>query len=400
MAETVTRRARPAPATRSLHVGLSLLTLFPERVGGTETAVLELLRQFGKGNGPERLTVLANRHVQAAYGEFEQGPVRLHHVRSYRAGDSMPTRALAMAGARLAPTLAARDVPPGLDVMHYAVTVPIPRFEGPTVCTIFDVQHLDVPAFFSRPERLYRRWAYEGAARNATLVITASEYSKHRLVETAELHPERVEVVPLGIDHERFRPGPFERDADLLRELDLPTRFLVYPANLWPHKNHSRLVHALALTRHRDLHVVLTGQRYGRYERLLEEARAVGVADRLRHMGYLPRDTLPALYRAATAMVFPSLYEGFGSPPLEAMASGCPAAVSARGSLAEVCGDAALRFDPEAPEDIARAVDRIVGDSGLRATLRRMGLEHARRYDWRVVASRHAEIYGRAAATF
>jgi hypothetical protein len=90
---------------------VSLLTLFPGRVGGTETAVIELLRQFAAGNGPDRVTVLANRHVEAAYGELERGPVHLHRVRSYRPGDSMPTRALAMATARLAPALVARDVP-------------------------------------------------------------------------------------------------------------------------------------------------------------------------------------------------------------------------------------------------------------------------------------------------
>lgn len=396
----MTHPAQTPRATASPHVGVSLLTLFPDRVGGTETAVTELLRQFGEGRGPERVTVLANRHVRDAYQGLQRGPVRLHEVRSYRAGDSMPTRALAMAGARLAPALVARDVPAGIDVMHHVVTVPIPRFHGPTVCTIFDVQHLDVPAFFSRAERLYRRWAYEGAARRASLVVTASEYSKQRLVESAGTLPERVEVVPLGIDHERFRPQAGERDAALLQPLDLPARFVVYPANLWPHKNHTRLIRALAVTTETDVHLVLTGQGYGRNDRLREEARSAGVADRVHHLGYIERDALPALYRAATAMVFPSLYEGFGSPPLEAMACGCPVAASSRGSLGEICDEAALGFDPEAPEEIAGAIDRIVHDSGLRATLRRTGFEHARRFDWGVAASRHTEIYGRAAATF
>lgn len=400
MAGTVTHAPHPSPPTASLHVGMSLLTLFPGRVGGTETAVVELLRQFATGNGPGHITVLANRHVADAYESFRRGPVKIHEVRSYRAGDSMPTRALAMAGARLAPALVARDLPPGLDVVHHAVTVPIPRFRGPTVTTMFDVQHLDMPGFFSRAERLYRRWAYEGAARSATLVITASEYSKRRLVESAGLRPELVEVVPLGIDHGRFEPGPREGDAKLLQPLGLPSRFVVYPANLWPHKNHERLTQGLALATARDVDLVLTGQRYGRHESLMRYARQAGVAERIHHLGYVGRDAVPALYRAATGMVFPSLYEGFGSPPLEAMASGCPVAASPRGSLGEVCGDAALGFDPESADEIAGAIDRLAHDSDLRATLRRTGFEQARRFDWAVAASRHTEIYGRAAATF
>jgi glycosyltransferase involved in cell wall biosynthesis len=385
--------------TAALHVGVSLLTLFPGRVGGTETAVLELLEQFASGNGPERVTLLANRHVEEAYGRFARGPVGLHRVRSYRSGDSLPTRALAMLGARLAPRAAARDVPPGLDLVHYAVTVPIPAFRGPTVVTIFDLQHLALPGFFSRAERFHRRWAYEGAARAATRVITASDYSRARLIEAAGVKADRVDVVPLGIDHARFRPGPRDADADLLRGLELPERFLVYPANLWPHKNHRRLVEALALARDRDIELVLTGQDYGRLRRLTAEARAAGVAERVRHLGYLDRDAVPALYRAALAMVFPSLYEGFGSPPLEAMACGCPVAASASGSLGEVAGGAALGFDPESAESIAEAIDRLAGDAALRGTLREAGLARASRYDWARAASRHKEIYERAAAT-
>jgi glycosyltransferase involved in cell wall biosynthesis len=399
MAGTVTEDTAPSQRTRPLHVGVSLLTLFPGRVGGTETAIRELLREFGAGNGPEKVTVLANRHVAAAYAPLARGPVGLHHVRSYRPGDSMPTRALAMATARVASGLVARDVPRDLDLVHHAVTVPIPRFRGPTVLTIFDVQHLDLPEIFSRGERVFRRWAYEGAARHATLVVTGSEYSKGRLVESAGIEAERIEVVPLGIDHDRFRPGPAGADAELLQPLDLPERFAVYPANLWPHKNHGRLLDGLALADDRELALVLTGQGYGRLDELMAHARRIGIAERVRHLGYVERDQVPALYRAAVGMVFPSLYEGFGLPPLEAMACGCPVAASDRGSLGEVCGGAALTFDAESPEDIAAAIDCLASDADLPATLREAGLERSRHFDWAVVASRHRAIYERAAAT-
>jgi glycosyltransferase involved in cell wall biosynthesis len=400
MAGTVTEGSAPARPTAPLHVGISLLTLFPGRVGGTETAVRELLGQFAEGNGPERVTVLANRHVAGAYADLGRGPVRVHRVRSYRAGDSMLTRSLAMATARLAPALVARDVPSDIDVLHHAVTVPIPRFRGPTVLTIFDVQHLDRPEFFSRGERLFRRWGYEGAARRATIVVTATEYSKRRLVESAGIDAERIEVVPLGIDHERFRPGPVEADAELLGPLPVPGRFVVYPANFWKHKNHLRLLDALALVSDRELGLVLTGQHYDRLDEVMAHADELGVRDRVHYLGYVEREVVPALYRAAVAMVFPSLYEGFGSPPLEAMACGCPVTASDAASLGEVGGGAALTFDATSAREIANAIDQLATESELRATLREAGLRRARGFDWAHAASRHREIYERAAATF
>jgi glycosyltransferase involved in cell wall biosynthesis len=379
-----------------VHVAFSVLTLFPGRVGGSETNVRGLLREFADGNGPARVTVLANKQVAAAYRSYERGAVRFVHVGSYRAGNSIPTRAMAMATARLLPRLVARDVPRGFDVIHFPVTVPIPSTGVPEVVTLFDVQHLDMPEFFSRAERRYRRWAYEGASRRSEVVITSSEYSKRRLVESAGLAPERVEVVYLGIDHELFRRG--EPDA-ALEGIALPERFVFFPANLWPHKNHLRLVEALGLLDDRDVHLILTGQSYGRLGEVMARARAVGVERRVHHLGYVPRTVLAALYRRAAALVFPSLYEGFGTPPLEAMASGCPVASSSRASLAEICGEAALAFDPSSPADIATALARVTSDAELRARLRKAGFQRASQFHWTGAALRHRAIYERAAAT-
>lgn len=381
-----------------MHLGYALLTLFPGRVGGAESNVRGVLGEFADGHGPERVTVLANRHVEAAYGGYERGPVQLRRVRSYRSGDRDVTRMLAMATAGVAPRIAALDAPRDLDVLHHPVTVPIPRLRGvPTVTTVFDLQHHELPQFFSRGELLYRRWAYDGAARSADLVLTISEYSRRTLIELGGVPADRVEAIHLGIDHERFNPVPTAADDDLRDRLALPERFVVYPANLWPHKNHARLVEALAAAP-ADVHLLLTGQAYARQGELERDASAAGVAGRVRHLGYLERDDVPALYRAARAMVFPSLYEGFGAPPVEAMACGCPVASSTRGSLAEVVGDAALPFDPESTDAIAAAIERVVGDDGLRADLRERGLANAKRFTWRSAAERHHAAYERVLA--
>jgi glycosyltransferase involved in cell wall biosynthesis len=375
-----------------MRIGFGLLTLFPGRVGGAETYVRGLLGEYA--TGPDEVVVLANRHVMGAYRDFERGPVRLHHVSSYRPGDGMATRALAMATAAARRRAVARDVPAGLDLLHYAVTVPIPDTSAPRVVTLHDLQHHDLPQMFSRPERAYRRWAYDGAARKADVVVTSSAFSKERIVTLLGLPEERVEAVHFGIDHERFRP-----EGEPPRNLDLPPRFAIYPANLWPHKNHERLVEALALVPDRELGLVLTGQDYGRLDPLMRRVRELGLTERVRHLGHVPHETLPALYRSAEALVFPSLYEGFGAPPVEAMACGCPVAASDRASLPEVCGDAALLFDPNSAESIAAALAQVTSGTELRERLRNAGLSWARTFTWRASSERHATIYARAGAT-
>jgi glycosyltransferase involved in cell wall biosynthesis len=273
-------------------------------------------------------------------------------------------------------------------VVHYPVTVPIPRVAGAaTVVSLNDVQHHELPTFFSTAERRYRRWAYDGAARRAHEVLTLSEHARGQIVQRLGITPDRVTAIPCAVDHDRFSPQPSELDSTL----DLPERFLLYPANLWPHKNHERLLRAYALADAGDVHLVLTGQTYGR--------PLPGTPDlRVRHLGHVPFEQLPALYRRATATVFPSLFEGFGMPLVEAMASGCPVAASARGAIAETCGDAALLFDPEDEEAIADAIRRIVADDDLRERLRAAGLERAAGFRWDDVAARHVEIYRRAFA--
>jgi glycosyltransferase involved in cell wall biosynthesis len=349
-----------------VHVGLSLLTLFPGRVGGSETYVRGLLSGLAELGAPERLTVLGNRHVGSPYAGW---PVR--EVRSYRPGDSNLTRFVAMNLGRIYPELDGRE----FDVVHYPVTVPVPSLDGaPRIVTLLDVQHHELPQMFSRAERWLRSWAYDGAARDADLVITISEHAKCGIVEHVGVPAERIEVIGLGVDHERFTPnGPRREDLG---------DYVLYPANMWPHKNHERL---LAAWRSVDpgLTLVLTGQIFGKR---IEQDRVV-------HLGHLAADDLPALYRGAVAMVFPSLFEGFGLPVLEAMACGTPVAASDQGALAEVAGGATVLFDPENVDEIAGAAQRLAHDETLRGQLRLKGLEHARRFTWPATAARHLEAY-------
>lgn len=359
-----------------MHVAFSLMTLFPGRVGGSETLVRGLLGQYAEGNGPERVTALANRHVVSAYEQYQRGPVRTEHVRSYRPGNSNATRFAAMHAGRLFPTLDGRD----FDLVHYPVTVPVPRVRAPRrVVSLLDIQHHALPEMFSAAERRFRRWAYDDAARGADLVLTISEHARQGIVERLGVQPDKVEAIPLGVDHGTFGPdGPVKSG--------LPERYVLYPANMWPHKNHERLLEAFARVRDPELWLVLTGQTYGR-ESLLEGR------ERVLHLGHVPTADLAALYRGALALVFPSLFEGFGMPPLEAMACGTPVAVSSAGALREVVGDCGVLFDPSDADAIAAAITEVTTDHELRAELRSAGLRHAAGFTWQTTAERHVAAY-------
>ena len=257
----------------------------------------------------------------------------------------------------------------GADVVHYPLTLRIPPM-SPCVVTLLDLQHLDMPQLFSRGERAFRRVAWHRSVRSADRVIVISKFVADRATSLLGLDPERIRVVHLGIDHERFFATEQAREP-----------FLLYPARRWPHKNHDRLFEAFATLRQErpELRLVLTG---GGHEGPTPEG--------VETLGNIDFSLLPDLYRRASALVFPSLYEGFGQPPLEAMACGCPVACSNAASLPEVVGEAARLFDPYDPREIADAVRDVLAAP---AEWSRRGLERAAAFSWDRTAHEHDAIY-------
>jgi glycosyltransferase involved in cell wall biosynthesis len=345
-------------------VGLALLTLVPGQLGGSETATRGLLRALARVG-----TLDYRAYVPPVAPDAGEGlPTEV--VPEYRRAHSIPERLLAMTAAALRPGPLRRHLA-AAEVVHYPLTIAIPPVRVPTVVTLYDVQHLDLPQMFPRAERAFRALAYHRSARSAQRVVVSSVFVRDRAVEKLGLDPARLRVIPFGIDHERLTPGDEPREP-----------FLLYPARAWPHKNHERLLQAFALL-HRErpeLRLVLTGG---------GDLRAAG-RDGVEVRGHVTVDELVSLYRRASALVFPSLYEGFGQPPLEAMACGCPVACSNAASLPEVCGDAARYFDPEDIEQIAGAVRDVLADP---ETWRRRGLERAAGFTWERTARAHEDVY-------
>jgi len=352
-----------------VHVGISLLTLAPNDLGGSETYARQLVRALSRIGTLEYAVIVPAHAKDAAEGllaiEVSDPPI----------GRRGPARIAAMAfAARRTRGLGAKVA--DLDVVHYALTVPVPGTKAPTVVTLHDIQHRDLPDFFGPARRSFRRIAYDRAARGATAVIVTSEFVRARALELLELDPERVHVIPHAIDHALFRPGVEEREP-----------FLLYPARPWPHKNHTRLFEAFASlseTRPR-LRLVLTGGGLERLDPLPEGVERLGVVS---------TTELASLYRRAACLVYPSLYEGFGMPPLEAMASGCPVAAANAGAIPEVCGDAAVLFDPTDVEAIAAG---ILEADDRRDELSERGLAHAAGFTWDETARKHEAVYVAAA---
>ncbi len=354
-----------------MRVGISLLTLVPGIVGGSETYARELTRALARVGELDYEAFVPSVAPDAASG------LPAFVVPEYRASASTVGRVAAMSRGWLAPRRLRRALRlDSLDAIHFPLSVMIPPVRGrpPAAATVHDLQHELYPQFFSRAELAYRRLVYGQTVTASRIVIAISEHARQTLVEKYGLDPERVVVIPLGIDHERLTPGNEPCEP-----------FLLYPANPWPHKNHARLYEAFALVRRErpELRLVLTGRGH-------PEALPEGVESR----GRVSDDELVALYRTASALVFPSLYEGFGLPPLEAMACGCPVAASNTTSLPEVCGDAAELFDPLSIEDMARAVEALLDDP---APYVERGLARASRFSWEACARAHEDVYRRLA---
>jgi glycosyltransferase involved in cell wall biosynthesis len=355
-----------------MRIGISLLTLVPGVVGGSETYARELTRALARVGELEYEAFVPSIAPDAADGL----PARV--IREYRASASTAGRVAAMSRALLAPGRLRRALRlDTLDAIHFPLSVMLPpvRDHPPAAATVHDLQHELYPQFFSRAELAYRRLVYGQTIAASRIVIAISEHARQALLAKYGLDPERVVAIPLGIDHERLTPGDAEREP-----------FLLYPANPWRHKNHARLYEAFALVRRErpELRLVLTGTGHD----------AVALPEGVESRGRVSFDDLITLYRTASALVFPSLYEGFGLPPLEAMACGCPAAVSNSSSLPEVCGDAAELFDPESPEDMARAIAAVLADP---APYVERGLAHAQQFSWEACARAHEDVYRRLA---
>jgi glycosyltransferase involved in cell wall biosynthesis len=251
----------------------------------------------------------------------------------------------------------------------------------PLVSVIYDLQYHYYPQFFSDAEVRGRDQTFQLAARRSARLACISDYVRQTVLEYGNLPPAKVRTVRICLP-ERLGVPSDDAQAAVLSRLGLARQaYLIYPANFWAHKNHAVLLTAvgLHLKAHPDspLKLALTGADTGLASDLKQAVQAMNLGDRVVFTGYVSDEDLAALTAGSLALVFPSLFEGYGMPVAEAMSMGVPVLCSNLTSLPEVGGDAVLYFDPRKPEDVARAISRIAGEPGLAATLAGKGRARA-----------------------
>jgi glycosyltransferase involved in cell wall biosynthesis len=277
---------------------------------------------------------------------------------------------------------------------HYVLPVLTP---SRSVVTIHDCIHLMFPEYLSRVGHAYAYASLWTAAHKSDRIFTVSEQSKRDILKFFSVPPEKIVVTPNAID-DRFSVSPSQEHLEQIRErYQLSHAYLLYVGNIKPHKNLERLIEAFHLVRSQgrpELELLIIGDEMSRMQSLRRTVHRLQLHRYVRVLGFVPDTTLAVLYRLASVFVFPSLYEGFGLPPLEAMASGTPVVTSNVSSLPEVVGDAAVLVDPYSPEAIAEGILAVLRSSHLRDDLRERGLNRVKAYSWRRSAERVREVYG------
>jgi len=356
-------------------------------LAGNETYAANLVEALAALDPGNRYTVYVTR--QAAVERFAG---RWPHVSVRR---TLPHTPLVRVPFTLSAELRRRPV----DLLHVQYTAP-PLAPCPVVVTVHDISFEHLPQTFKRRSWMQLRLTVRRTVRRAAHVIVPSEYTRLDLLKSYGLDPSRVSVVPLAAAG-RFRPVEDASELERVRRrYGIGGEYVLAVGSIQPRKNLARLLRAYAgLRRERGRsnlpQLVIAGKPAWLYGETLRAVEAEGLRDSTVLTGYVSEDDLPALYTGALCFVYPSYFEGFGLPPLEAMSCGAPVVTGNLTSLPEVVGDAALTVDPLDPDAIAAAVARLIDDPALREDLRRRGLSRSRQFDWRGTARMTLQIYRR-----
>ena len=284
-----------------------------------------------------------------------------------------------------------------VDVLHVQFTAP-PFAPCPVVVSIHDLSFEHLPQTFNRRSRTQLRLTVRRSARRAARILALSEYARRDIMETYGIDGDRIEAVPLAAPA-HFGPIVDERELQRVRHTyGIDDKYILSVGSIQPRKNLARLIRAYASWREkhrggRHPKLVLVGKSAWLYDETLRALQESGIQDSVVLTGYVPETDLPALYSGAVCFVYPSYFEGFGLPPLEAMQCGTPVIVGNRTSLPEVVGDAGISVDPFDVDELALAIERVIADQELHRQLRTKGLDRARLFSWQETARRTLNVY-------
>ncbi len=295
-----------------------------------------------------------------------------------------------------------RRIPKGTTLLwspHYNVPL-IPTSAQKRLVTIHDVFHLAFSDQLNLRQKTYARLMLNAAVRLSNKIVTVSNFSKTEIMKYTKISSNKISVIHNGINIEQFKVlrGPDINHTKI--KYGLPEKFILFVGNIKPHKNLKRLLVAYEKLYKQDLKdygLVMVGKKDGfitgdnELFRILKNKSAL--QERVLFTGSVETAELSAIYNSASMLVFPSLYEGFGLPPLEAMACGCPVIVSNTASLSEVYGDAAYYVDPYNPESIAEGIHKLLYDKGLRQGLIQKGFKRTKMFTWKNSVEKHMNIF-------
>jgi glycosyltransferase involved in cell wall biosynthesis len=358
---------------------------------GIGTYIRNLVRQLTRIDQETEYVLLCQERDRQIAGELELG-------RNFRAVIDR-SASYSIREQISVPIVLGRQNPDLFHAPHY-VLPPLVRCRS--VVTIHDCIHLMFPQYL--PNRLalaYARSSIWMAARTSSRILTVSEASKRDILRFFNVPPEKITVIYNGIDQRFHVKPPDEEMARVRQRYQLEGDFVLYVGNVKPHKNLGRLLDAFHQVRQGGLDhlkLVVIGDEISKYTELRRLVHRLNLHKHIRFLGFMPDETLAVLYRLAAVFVFPSLYEGFGLPPLEAMASGTPVVTSNVSSLPEVVGDAAVLVDPNDAESIADGMRRVLTDPTLAATLTERGLARAAEFSWERSVRQINAIYRELAA--
>jgi glycosyltransferase involved in cell wall biosynthesis len=374
----------------SMHIGLNahLLSLSRGyRAAGINWYIYNLLRHLPNVGNQHRYTAfLGDKKAKQAFPELETKmtflPTANPAVRIFWEQTVQPVQLLKE----------------GIDLLHSLAFVQPMFLSCPGIITIYDLSFILFPERFHPLKRLYLRWGTHYSARRAQRIIAISASTKRDITQLLGIADKKVDVIPCGVD-EDFQPlGNQQALGDFRRKRHLPERIILFVGTIEPRKNLTALLKGYALLKKR-IHpprLVVAGAKGWHHEKVLSAVEELDLRADVIFPGYIPQEELPLWYNAAELFIYPSLYEGFGLPPLEAMACGTPVITSNTSSLPEVVGEAGILVNPDSVEEIGEAMQRLLTDNSLRAEMKRKGLDRAREFSWQEAARGTVKVYEQA----
>jgi glycosyltransferase involved in cell wall biosynthesis len=371
-----------------VHVALNALLLSRAqsyRSGGISRVIYHLLAEYARNT--------RGHHFDVFVPESPEQNLTNPRLRYVTAGASTvrPSRRIAWEQMRL-PGELKRARPELLHGLAYALPM---AWSGPSVVSVYDLSFVHFPRAFNAANRIYLTAATRAAVRRARRVLTISEHTRRDIVRLLKVPQERVEVTYPAAE-ERFRVRAEDEVEAFRRAHDLPEAFIFAVGTLEPRKNIVGLLHAYARLARPRPPLVIGGGAGWRFSPILDTVRQLDLVDQVTFLGFVAEDELPLWYNAARLFAFPSLYEGFGLPVLEAMACGTPVISSNAASLPEVGGKAVALVAPDDADQLAHAMQRVLDDEQLRKEMRAAGRIQATRFSWRTLADGTAASYARA----